>query len=388
MSYRILSLDGGGSWALLQAKALDQLYPGKSGHQILAEFDLVAANSGGSIVLGGLIKDLTPAAIVDLFHDEPTRRSLFVPAPFYKRVPKIGPRYSTAAKREGLAKLLGREGGRAMRDIQPAGAGGQPVKLVIVAFDYDQKRATFLRSYASHAGPPAATISLLDAVHASSTAPVRFYDAPSVVGEHRYWDGGVGGYNNPAMAAVVEAMIEGAAPATIRVLSLGTGAVRLAPRDAEVQAPDALRQPLDEPGLFADIANLATSILDDPPDAAIYTAYITLGNKPNPQTRSGSGSVVRLSPCIQPVFDQGRRSWDLPRGLKKDFADLVKLEMDATEQPDIERLIRLGDAWIAGDVPNLPVRLDWKSLDCAVGDPTFAEGAASWRKLTQPAPVA
>ena len=55
--------------------------------------------------------------------------------------------------------------------------------------------------------------------------------------------------------------------------------------------------------------------------------------------------------------------------------------------PDIERLIRLGDAWIAGDVPNLPVRLDWKSLDCAVGDPTFAEGAASWRKLTQPAPV-
>jgi uncharacterized protein len=54
MSYRILSLDGGGTWALIQVKALIALYPGGAatpGLTVLNDFDLVAANSGGSIVL-------------------------------------------------------------------------------------------------------------------------------------------------------------------------------------------------------------------------------------------------------------------------------------------------------------------------------------------------
>jgi hypothetical protein len=49
--YRILSLDGGGSWALIQVKALIELFgPDKPGREILQDFDLVAANSGGSIL--------------------------------------------------------------------------------------------------------------------------------------------------------------------------------------------------------------------------------------------------------------------------------------------------------------------------------------------------
>jgi patatin-like phospholipase/acyl hydrolase len=58
MNYRILSLDGGGTWALIQVKALIALYdnePATSGHDVLRDFDLVAANSGGSIFLGGLL---------------------------------------------------------------------------------------------------------------------------------------------------------------------------------------------------------------------------------------------------------------------------------------------------------------------------------------------
>ena len=46
MSFRILSLDGGGTWALIQVKALMALYPaGTRGHTVLADFDLVGANS-------------------------------------------------------------------------------------------------------------------------------------------------------------------------------------------------------------------------------------------------------------------------------------------------------------------------------------------------------
>ena len=53
MSYRILSLNGGGAWALIQVKVLMDLYgPTTCGRQVLADFDIVAANSG-SRVSGG-----------------------------------------------------------------------------------------------------------------------------------------------------------------------------------------------------------------------------------------------------------------------------------------------------------------------------------------------
>jgi patatin-like phospholipase/acyl hydrolase len=60
--YRILSLDGGGSWALIQVKALIELYGANAlGRELLQEFNLVAANSGGSIVLGCLLENFTLA---------------------------------------------------------------------------------------------------------------------------------------------------------------------------------------------------------------------------------------------------------------------------------------------------------------------------------------
>jgi patatin-like phospholipase/acyl hydrolase len=68
--YRILSLDGGGTWALIQAKVLMDMYGADTdGEKILANFDLVAANSGGGIVAAGLIANLTPAKILNLFFD-------------------------------------------------------------------------------------------------------------------------------------------------------------------------------------------------------------------------------------------------------------------------------------------------------------------------------
>jgi patatin-like phospholipase/acyl hydrolase len=59
MPFRVLSLDGGGAWALIQVRALMALYgESKTGHQILRNFDLVAAHSGGALVLAGLVEDL------------------------------------------------------------------------------------------------------------------------------------------------------------------------------------------------------------------------------------------------------------------------------------------------------------------------------------------
>ncbi len=70
MNYRILSLDGGGTWALIQIKALIALYDENiSGQTVLEDFDLVAASSGGSIVLGGLVEGLKLGEILAFFQD-------------------------------------------------------------------------------------------------------------------------------------------------------------------------------------------------------------------------------------------------------------------------------------------------------------------------------
>jgi len=45
--YNILTLDGGGSWALLEAMALQRKYGDTPCLDILRQFDLVVTNSGG-----------------------------------------------------------------------------------------------------------------------------------------------------------------------------------------------------------------------------------------------------------------------------------------------------------------------------------------------------
>ncbi len=119
--YRILSLDGGGAWALIQVRALAAIYgEAAKGHDILADFDLVAANSGGSIVAAGLAEDLSLAQILTYFKDEKKRRAIFVKMPFYRRVARVlglGPRYYAAAKLDGLRAVMPTAGRRAMAEL-------------------------------------------------------------------------------------------------------------------------------------------------------------------------------------------------------------------------------------------------------------------------------
>ena len=67
MTYRILTLDGGGAWAILEAMALKEIFGDIDGLQILKKFDLVASNSGGSIVLGALIAGYKPSRVHRFF---------------------------------------------------------------------------------------------------------------------------------------------------------------------------------------------------------------------------------------------------------------------------------------------------------------------------------
>jgi uncharacterized protein len=274
-----------------------------------------------------------------------------------------------------------------MKDLPPiAGPSGGPVGLAIIGFDYDRLRATFFRTYSTPAGSTASPVPLADAINASSTAPVNYFDKPAKCGDRRYWDGAIAGYNNPLLAAVVEAMVVGTAPGNIRALSLGTGAVRLAPRDNRA-GRDGLREPHGQPGLKDDLAKLAASIIDDPPDAASYIAYVMLGNSPAAAPGSHSGSIVRLSPSIQPVLRNG--SWAAPAGLPDAlFNALRDAPTDAVKDETVAQIAQLGDLWIDGQVPNQPVRMNGDTLGCDLGDATFAAGAQRWQAFSgAPAPA-
>jgi hypothetical protein len=389
MAYRILSLDGGGTWAMLQAMALGDIYGAATpGHAILQDFDMAVANSGGSIVLAGLMLNMTPDQMVGLFRNDAAQ--VFVKSGVINVVlSTFGlpfPRFSTAGKLQGLKATLGAQASAALAGFPlPNGPGGQPVKAMISAFDYDRQRAQFFRSFDSAGGPKAATIALVDAVSASADPPVIFFDKPVSLGTpaKRYWDGGVAGYNNPLMSAVVEAMAARIAPRDIAVRSIGTGTIMLAPVGSP-NTPAELCLPGKKSDPITDLKVLAGSILDDPPDSANYVAFNVLGNvMPVPAPSIGapinSGSLVRLSPCVQPIWNAAAAAWSLPAGYTLDsFKTITGLDLAAIAPDDLQAIHDLGAAWMSGAMPNQPVLPDPQTLQCVIGDPTYASGKARW----------
>jgi hypothetical protein len=395
MTYRILSLDGGGAWAVLQVMALTELYgPTTTGHQVLADFDLVAANSGGSIVLGGLIENHTLGDLKDeFFMNEAKRRSVFVPNGAFDATFSglfgVGPRYSTAGKLRGLQALFAQFGATALSALAQA-TGTRLPDLLICTFDYDRLRGIVFRSNRRSRGASFTDEidpTLAEAVHASSTAPVNYFDTPAQMTQagvlRQFWDGGIAGYNNPVMVAVTEALANGHPAGQIRALSLGTGSTLL-PFDPHgtlgALGQGNRLQPRGNPlkDLLSDVSTLATAIVDDPPDVASYLAHVALGG-PMPIDAAhveAAGPVVRLSPMIQPVPD-GHGGWATPAGLS-DFAGLKHLGMDAVQDADLALIVQFGTAWIAGTVKNQPIRTNRTTLACEIGQDSFERALACW----------
>ena len=396
MPYRILSLDGGGAWALIQVRALMDLYgENATGHEVLSAFDLAAANSGGSLVLAGLVENLPLGDILQYFRDEQKRRSIFSPTAsigdaLVHSTLGIGPKYSASAKLPAIERLLPATGDRPLAGSTDAvaGPGGAPVHLLIVGFDYDRNRAAFFRS--APAGKPGwgtgqpATVTLAGAVHASTNAPVNYFDAPADLpaAPDRYWDGGITGCNNPAVAALVEALVLGQAPQDIRVLSLGTATVSLplAPPGAE---PSALEAARPTSSLTTDLKKLATAILDDPPDIATFIAHVMTGANSGLEAPVVS-RVVRMSPVVSPLPAAGG-GWTPPAGWSlAQFRYLANIVMDAVAQTDIAFIAVFCGYWLADRAPIQPIRPSGQAFDPQhpeIGYATFSEAKAAWQAL-------
>jgi hypothetical protein len=383
--FRILSLDGGGSWALIEVMALIDLYDGDAtGHEVLRKFDLAAANSGGSIVLGGLVENMTLNGLLAFFLSEQRRKSIFVKKLHLPYTPK----YRTAAKLKGLAAALPDRGGWL---LPKAAAGilsentGQPVHLLITGFDYDRCCGRFFRSApASGAawgdGDPA-QVSLVEAIHASTDAPVLFFDKPAKLAHEpgkRYWDGGVSGCNNPVLAGVAEAIVLGHKPEEIAALSIGTATVCLPPAPAGAAA-EVFYALAGKQSVLHDVEKLAGAIVDDPPDAASFLAHVMTGGPPGLPAPADS-RVVRMNPMIAPIRD-GSGGWALPNGLDGcAFGMLANLAMDAIAQDAVLAIERLAGLWLKSSVRNQPIRMD-ENLNREVGQNWYSEAKTAWHAV-------
>jgi uncharacterized protein len=394
MKYRILSLDGGGAWSLIQVRALIQLYDrDTTGHTILRDFDLVAANSGGSLVLAGLVENLKLSQVLGYFEDESVRKSIFSPTrSFGDRVLRdltgLGPKYSAQAKLPVLQRLLPRAGNvplpRSVEGIRRPGASVD-VHLLIIGFDYDRNRATFFRS-ALASGPSwgrgeTANVTLGEAVHASTNAPVNYFDEPAQFPDRpeRYWDGGITGCNNPVQAAVTEALVLGQNPTDVAALSLGTGTVAL-PWPEPGKATSPYMQKLTDPSLISDLHKLATSILDDPPDIATFLAHVMTGGKSG-LASSVESRIVRMNPLISPVRD-GPSNWKAPGNMTAaQFMFLANLDLDAVQQHEVDSIAEYAALWLLDEAPNQPIRMNGDTLERELGYSQFSAAAAAWRSL-------
>jgi uncharacterized protein len=411
--HRILCLDGGGRWSLISVMALQRIFGDKTqGHEILKNFDLVAANSGGSLVLSALAENLALDKLLELFC---TSELLFPPEPLlsirrlYHRLTRqlihIGPKYDTRKKLETLLALLPNLGAEKLTSVPEIIRKNtdHTTHFLIVGFDYDWKRAKFFRSnaesLANGSGPTDA--SLAEAVHASTTAPVNYFDAPArlsgpVTLGNRYWDGAVTGHNNPVLAAVTEALANGRghlAHHDIRVLSLGSGTVSLpvvarTPRRERGLVTVARRQ-----SLFSDLLELSEAILDDPPDSASFEAWVMLGN-PVPPTYSSKllagdlqqqhdpVTLIRMNPLVRPRTDAAG-NWAPPDGLsQREFRRLTNIDLDARVPQDVRLLVKFAKLWLDDQVPNQPIRENTYTFEPRIGHIRFSEALSAWQART------
>ncbi|TYA74619.1 patatin-like phospholipase family protein [Seonamhaeicola marinus] len=341
--YKILSLDGGGGWAILQVLTLKDIfqkkYPNKEikGHEVLSHFDLVIANSGGSMVLAALACNWTFDEIIKLFDDKAIRERIFKKLNFRQRyfpanvmrlfgVKSVGTRYSTTAKKNALEDILRIDNKKKLNDVTlpklPKIIGKESLEIVVTTFNIINKRAKLFRSN-KHSKARAEVVagvdhfdevSLVEAIHGSSNAPVNYFDFPAIFspeGSRRrfyLWDVALAGFNTPIMAGLTEAYINNVSRENIPILSLGTGGKLIFEEDSDnfrnqyhtsllgkkvVRTKNSkkidFKKTTKKLGLFFRIfkgtsfyssilSNMTQSILFEPQKATSFTAYTHLFN--------------------------------------------------------------------------------------------------------------
>lgn len=395
-TFKILSLDGGGSWAIIQLLTLHDRYGNIKGRELLRKFDLIIANSGGSIVLAALAEDYSLNEAIDLFRLKQNREQIFHKNTFKDRFfPTdylrglglgFGPKYSSLKKKEAFEKLFPMVNNMQMDDL-PSTIGKESLKIVVCTYDALNNRAKFFKSYSQ-----SDSVKLTQAINGSSNAPLQYFDFPARFKAkksevfYELWDGALGGFNNPVLAGIIEAYKLGVKMESIKVVSLGTSN-KLMSIDEKKQfwkwkqiAIKYRRKKLAFKKLkpqfkffMATVFNQAKTILYQPPDTANYIAMIFLkansGNTP-------SQNFVRLSPLIH--FDSNSDE-EIIQIINKLYA----LDMDLTKDSDVDLLFDCFENWKKGKIYNQPIDFEVKRNNDVLlieGQKTYSDGIDQWSK--------
>ncbi len=396
MSYKILSLDGGGSWAIIQLLTLKYKYGNISGHEVLRDFDMVIANSGGSIALAALAENWTIDQALTLFDKKEIREKVFHKNSFkdrffpidYIRVFKgFGPKYSTPKKGQAFRELFPELDKRQMSEL-PEFIGKKSLKLVVCTYDALNNRAKFFKSYGNEVDYD--SVKMTQAIHGSSNAPIQYFDFPARFKAknsgifYELWDGALGGFNNPVTAGVIEAMKEDINLAEIKVISIGTGNKLMSNDDKkwfykvkQITQRDRRKKwklwrlKYQVEYFTKTILNQATTILYEPPDWANYVAYMFL-------LQNGKDAIeqrlIRLSPMIHLHQEASPE-------IKTLIEKLYKLDMDLTEDKDIALLKECFNKWSEDEICNQPIDFKVKRNNDLVylfGDKYFSEAIKKW----------
>jgi len=210
--YRILSLDGGGVRAILEAtiiKKLAQKYPG-----LLDEVDMFTGTSAGGIVASALVSGYDPDYVCNLWMNAAPKIFAEGWSRKFRTIDNcIGASYVADPLKE---MLLGTLGDKKLGDLKK--------KFLVPSFALDVSSMEVTKGQSRRWGPEflhnfdnqSKDLSLVDAVLRTTAAPTYF---PIYQG---YVDGGVFA-NNPALGAVTTAVNFGIPRENIVVLSLSTG---------------------------------------------------------------------------------------------------------------------------------------------------------------------
>ncbi|MGK7927435.1 MAG: patatin-like phospholipase family protein, partial [Spirulina sp.] len=247
MTFKILSLDGGGMRGAISAKILQQVEIDlweKRKLKIHEYFDAIAGTSTGSILAAGLVKEKSAQELIDLYKQNGER---IFPKPWTSNLPEplsliAGLVFSPKYSHQGLEEVL-----QEQLKNTPIKAIEKPI-VHILAYDTFYRNTTQFTNFHPHLGDRwYDDISLWKICVASASAPTFFppYElAPEDKEKFGDWkfphiDGGVGA-NNPTLSMISEALLLSQHPdipdeikeernlkdltlEKIAVLSIGTG---------------------------------------------------------------------------------------------------------------------------------------------------------------------
>ena len=202
MTYRILSLDGGGLRGVISARIMEKL------KLKVSDFDLVAGTSAGSINTCAFALGFTPTEVVEFYKSE--GKNIFKKNKSLKSRLLLGAKYDI----DNLEKVLKKYFGAAtIKDAK--------TKIIVPTFKVNSidkdSGAKVAQPKVFSSYNKADSCELLYKIACRSSAAPTYFEA-----YEGYIDGGVYA-NNPSIEAICAALHEGIPASQIEIVSIGTG---------------------------------------------------------------------------------------------------------------------------------------------------------------------